>query len=76
MNLTRLVLRPDNRLSVIAEDGVEVLVLDQSSAQEAKIAKVMREFENGTLKSSNGETVTSRKQAQAIAFSEAGISND
>lgn len=40
-----------------------------------KVAKVMREFENGTLRSSSGELVTSRKQAEAIALSEAGESN-
>lgn len=40
-------------------------------ASEAKIAKVMGEFEAGTLKSSSGELVTSRKQALAIAESEA-----
>lgn len=41
---------------------------------EAKIAKVMKEFEEGTLKTSSGEVVTSRKQAEAIALSEAGES--
>lgn len=35
-----------------------------------KFEKVMREFEAGTLKSSSGELVTSRKQAMAIAQSE------
>ena len=44
-------------------------------AKEEKFAKVMREFENGTLKSSSGELVTSRKQAQAIAASEAGLND-
>lgn len=48
----------------------------ETSAQEAKFAKVMREFENGTLKTSGGTVVTSRKQAEAIAASEAGISKD
>lgn len=38
---------------------------------EAKTAKVMREFEAGTLRSASGELVTSRKQALAIAMSEA-----
>lgn len=37
-----------------------------------KVAKVMREFEAGTLRSSSGEIVTSRQQALAIAMSEAG----
>ena len=41
---------------------------------ETKVAKVMKEFEEGTLKSSSGELVTSRKQAEAIALSEAGES--
>lgn len=38
------------------------------------MAKVMREFKAGTLKSSSGEPVKSRKQAIAIAMSEAGMS--
>lgn len=44
--------------------------------QNEKVAKVMREFEAGTLKSSSGEIVTSREQAMAIALSEAGLSQD
>lgn len=39
--------------------------------QEAKIKKVMEEFKAGTLKSSDGKTVTDRSQALAIAISEA-----
>ena len=39
-----------------------------------KIAKVMGEFKAGTLKSSSGEKVTNKKQAIAIAMSEAGAS--
>lgn len=35
-----------------------------------KVAKVMREFERGELKTPNGEVVTSRKQALAIAMRE------
>ena len=38
--------------------------------KQEKIKKVMREFKNGTLKSSDGKKVTSRKQALAIAMSE------
>ena len=34
-------------------------------------AKVIREFEAGRLRSSSGEPVTSRQQAEAIAASEA-----
>jgi len=39
---------------------------------EKKVSKVMREYGTGTLKSSSGKKVTSRKQAIAIALSEAG----
>jgi hypothetical protein len=37
-----------------------------------KIRKVMREYKGGKLKSSSGRKVTNRKQAVAIALSEAG----
>jgi hypothetical protein len=37
-----------------------------------KIGKVMGEFNSGALKSSSGQKVTNRKQAMAIAMSEAG----
>jgi len=36
-----------------------------------KVNKVMGEFKRGTLKSSSGKKVKSRKQAVAIAMSEA-----
>jgi len=36
-----------------------------------KIGKVMDEFKHGSLKSSSGQKVTKRKQAVAIALSEA-----
>jgi hypothetical protein len=39
-----------------------------------KIHKVMSEFKDKTLKSSSGKKVTNRKQAIAIAMSEAGMS--
>lgn len=41
---------------------------------QAKVHKVMHEFKAGTLKSSSGQKVTNRKQAIAIAMSEAGKS--
>jgi hypothetical protein len=41
-----------------------------------KVRTVMREFEAGKLKSSTGESVTNRKQAVAIALSEAGLSKE
>lgn len=37
----------------------------------AKVKKVMGEYKRGTLKSSSGAPVSSRKQAVAIAMSEA-----
>ncbi len=40
------------------------------TAREDKIALVMREFRNGTLKSSSGVKVKSSAQAKAIAISE------
>lgn len=49
---------------------VEVLILD--SKMQAKVAKVMREYKAGKLKSSSGDKVKSRDQAVAIAMSEAG----
>lgn len=36
-----------------------------------KISKVMREYDKGTLRSSSGDKVQSRKQAVAIGISEA-----
>jgi hypothetical protein len=39
-----------------------------------KIHKVMKEFKDGVLKSGSGDKVTSRKQAIAIAMSEAELS--
>ena len=39
-----------------------------------KVGKVMGEFKSGALKSSSGQKVTNRKQAMAIAMSEAGKS--
>ena len=42
--------------------------------QQAKVAKVMREFKAGKLKGSDKKPVKNRKQAIAIALSEAGLS--
>ena len=38
-----------------------------------KVEKVMSEYKSGSLKSSSGKKVASRKQAIAIAMSEAGM---
>jgi Family of unknown function (DUF6496) len=42
-----------------------------STAAQSKIGKVMHEFKEGKLKSISGDKVTKRKQAVAIAISEA-----
>jgi hypothetical protein len=44
--------------------------IKDAAPDDDKVAKVMREFEAGTLRSISGELVTSRKQAMAIALSE------
>ena len=41
------------------------------TGEKKKVAKVMREYKRGTLKSSSGAKVRKRKQAVAIALSEA-----
>ena len=45
-----------------------------TTRQEKKVEKVMHEHKHGTLKSSSGKKVKSRKQAIAIAMSESGQS--
>lgn len=47
-----------------------------SKKQKSKVEKVMGEYKEGTLKSGSGKKVTSKKQAVAIAMSEAGMSKD
>jgi hypothetical protein len=46
----------------------------KSNKGDRKIAKVMKEFKEGDLKSSSGQKVERRDQAIAIALSEAGRS--
>lgn len=41
---------------------------------EKGVAKVMREYKHGTLKSGSGGKVGSRKQAVAVALKQAGMS--
>jgi len=52
----------------------EVPMPERSSSKKNKIERVMHEHKRGTLKSSSGDKVKSRKQALAIALSEAGAS--
>lgn len=48
-----------------------------AAKKQAKVRKVMREFKSGTLHSGKkGPVVKSRKQAVAIALSEAGMSKN
>jgi hypothetical protein len=44
---------------------------DMKAKMQDKVAKVMREYKAGKLKSSSGDKVASREQAIAIAMSEA-----
>lgn len=46
----------------------------ETDKKKKKVAKVMKEFKAGTLKTSAGEPVKDRAQAIAIAMSEAGMS--
>lgn len=47
----------------------------QSKDQKKTVERVMHEFKEGDLESGSGRKVKSRKQAVAIALSEAGASN-
>ncbi len=47
-----------------------------TAQQKAKVARVMGEKKRGTLQSSCGRKVTSRKQAIAIALSDSGLSRN
>ena len=64
---------------VVTEDGEAIkVVVKKSTRGKAKVAKVMREYKHGKLKSGKigpgrGPKVKSRKQALAIAMNEAGI---
>ena len=44
---------------------------DMNKKQQSKVKKVMTEFKEKALKSSSGKKVTNKKQAVAIALSEA-----
>lgn len=58
-----------------AQTGKQVKNAPASRRAKSKVKKVMKEFKAGTLKSGgSGKKVTNRKQAVAIALSEAGVS--
>lgn len=46
--------------------------MGKTTKADKKIEKVMHEYKTGSLKSSSGSAVTNKKQAIAIAMSEAG----
>ena len=48
----------------------------QTPAQQKTVSRVMHEFSHGELETRTGEKVDNRKQAVAIALSEAGASRD
>ncbi len=48
----------------------------QSGAQKKTVGRVMHEWKHGELESGRGGKVKSRRQAVAIALSEAGASNE
>jgi len=48
--------------------------MHKSDYGQKKVHKVMKEFKGGSLRSSSGAKVKKRKQAIAIAMSEAGLS--
>lgn len=54
-----------------SDDSVLRKPAPKGKKAQAKIGKVMGEFTSGTLKSSSGQKVSDRKQATAIALSEA-----
>ncbi len=58
----------------IVKEVIDEFIEKSSDKKQNKVSTVMREFSEGNLKSSSGEKVTDRKQAQAIAMSEAGLS--
>ena len=51
--------------------GVHTSEVDVATKRKGKVEKVMHEFKEGKLKSGGKKKVTNRKQAVAIALSEA-----
>ena len=47
--------------------------MEKKDKMQAKVARVMKEYAAGKLKSSSGQKVTNPKQAIAIGLSEAGM---
>lgn len=53
----------------------DITKAEQTEQQKKKIKKVMDEWKNKTLKDKDGNLITDRKRAIAVALSEAGLSN-
>lgn len=47
--------------------------MDMKDKMQKKVRKVMKEYSSGKLKSGSGQKVKDKKQAVAIAMSEAGM---
>ena len=65
------------KVKILVEHGAEVRVISPELCPELKqmaakgnIEALAREYKDGDLKSSSGQSVTNPKQAQAIALSE------
>jgi hypothetical protein len=67
----RLIERRARQLSEAEQRQREEAARASAEKRRAKTASVMREFKDGRLHSSSGQLVTNRKQAVAIALSEA-----
>ena len=59
----------ESKLLVVELTSKEIKMPD-TKKMEKKVAKVMREYSKGTLKSGSGKKVTTPAQAKAIAMSE------
>lgn len=64
-------IRQSRQLSEAEQRQREAAARASAEKRRAKTASVMREFKEGRLRSSSGQPVTDRKQALAIALSEA-----
>jgi hypothetical protein len=65
-----------NHINPRPEQEVIMKIPKTEKGKQDKVEKVMKEFKEGALKSSSGDKVESRKQAIAIALSEAGKSKN
>ena len=69
--MARLVVRADRSDGLILDIKESEMAKKYGKKASEKVAKAMHERKAGTLKSSSGKKVTSRKQAIAIGLSQA-----